>query len=155
SKGALASSVVGATGLKQSKTGAMVGSLAGSFLPLGPFGAAIGGAIGGTLGGLLKKTPRGYATIGGDGGDLRIVGTGGNSNNAKAQGSKAAGATLTSLDQIAAALGGTYDASRGRVSIGRSGDSWHVDTSGRGRLKKSQGGFDFDDDYEAAVRFAT
>jgi hypothetical protein len=163
SKGALASSIAGALGVNQSKTGSMVGSLLGSTgiatkllgSTLGPFGAAIGGILGGTLGGLFKKTPRGYATIGGEGTDLRIVGAGGNSKNAQAQGSKAAGATLTSLDQIAAALGGTYDASRGRVSIGRSGDSWHVDTSGRGRLKKSQGGFDFDDDYEAAVRFAT
>lgn len=163
SKGALASSIAGAVGVGQSKTGSMIGSLLGSSgiatkllgSTLGPFGAAIGGILGGTLGGLLKKTPRGYATIGGEGADLRITGTGGNSNNAKAQGSKAAGATLSSLDQIAAALGGTYDASRGRVSIGRSGDSWHVDTTGRGKLKKSQGGTDFDDDYEAAVRFAT
>ena len=82
-------------------------------------------------------------------------GTGGNSNSAIKAGNQAAGATIETLDQIAAALGGSYDAARGTVSIGRSGDSWHVDTSGRGRLKKSQGGFDFDDDYEAAVRFAT
>ncbi len=153
-KGALASSIADAIGIKQSKTGAMAGSAIGT-VALGPLGGAIGGLLGGTLGGLLKKTPRGYATIGGEGGDLRIVGAGGNSKDARAQGNKAAGATLTSLDQIAAALGGTYDASRGKVSIGRSGDSWHVDTSGRGKLKKSQGGFDFDDDYEAAVRFAT
>lgn len=155
SKGALASSIAEQVGIKQSKTGAMIGSAAGSAF-LGPLGGAIGGLIGGTLGGLLKKTPRGYATIGGDaGGALRITGTGGNSNNAQQQGSKAAGATITSLEQIANMLGGGYDASRGKVSIGRSGDSWHVDTTGRGKLKKSQGGFDFDDDYEAAVRFAT
>lgn len=153
-KGALASSIADAIGIKQSKTGAMVGSAVGSALPI-PFGGAIGGLLGGTLAGLFKSAPRGYATIGGEGGELRIVGAGGNSKDARAQGNKAAGATLTSLDQIAAALGGTYDAARGKVSIGRSGDSWHVDTSGRGKLKKSQGGFDFDDDYEAAVRFAT
>lgn len=153
-KGALASSIADAIGIKQSKTGAMIGSAVGSMTGI-PFADAIGALIGGTIGGALKKTPRGYATIGGEGTDLRIVGAGGNSKNAKAQSNKAAGATLTSLDQIAEALGGTYDASRGKVSIGRSGDSWHVDTSGRGKLKKSQGGFDFDDDYEAAVRFAT
>lgn len=154
SKGALASSIADAIGIKQSKTGAMVGAGIGSMTGI-PFADTIGALIGGTIGGMFKKTPRGYATIGGEGTDLRIVGAGGNSKNAQAQGNKAAGATLTSLDQIAQALGGTYDASRGRVSIGRSGDSWHVDTSGQGKLKKSQGGFDFDDDYEAAVRFAT
>lgn len=112
--------------------------------------------MGGTLGGLFKKTPRGYATIGaGSDGGLAIIGSGGNSKSAQKAGMGAAGATLDALAQIADALGGTYDASKGSVSIGRSGDSWHVDTTGRGRLKKSQGGIDFDDDYEAAVRYAT
>lgn len=121
----------------------------------GPLGSIAGGLLGGALGGLLSKTPRGYATIGGADGKLAVIGTGGNSNSAIKAGNQAAGATLDTLDKIASALGGSYDAGRGSVSIGRSGDSWHVDTTGRGRLKKSQGGFDFDDDYEAAVRFAT
>lgn len=122
----------------------------------GPLGSIAGGLLGGALGSLFSKTPRGFATIGGGAdGKLAITGTGGNSKSAIRAGNEAAGATLDTLDKVAQALGGTYDASRGSVSIGRSGDSWHVDTSGRGRLKKSQGGFDFDDDYEAAVRFAT
>ncbi len=122
----------------------------------GPLGSIAGGLLGGALGSLFSKTPRGYATIGGGAdGKLAVTGTGGNSKSAIKAGNQAAGATLDTLDKVAQALGGTYDASRGSVSIGRSGDSWHVDTSGRGRLKKSQGGFDFDDDYEAAVRFAT
>jgi hypothetical protein len=121
----------------------------------GPLGSIAGGLIGGALGGLLSKTPRGYATIGGADGKLAVTGTGGNSNSAIKAGNQAAGATLDTLDKIAGALGGSYDAARGSVSIGRSGDSWHVDTTGQGRLKKSQGGFDFDDDYESAVRFAT
>ena len=134
--------------------GKTIGGTLGS--ALGPLGGIAGGILGNLAAGLFSKTPRGYATIGGGAdGKLSIVGTGGNSNSAIKAGNQAAGATIETLDQIAAALGGSYDAARGTVSIGRSGDSWHVDTSGRGRLKKSQGGFDFDDDYEAAVRFAT
>lgn len=153
--GEMTSGILKSLGIKQSKLGAQIGGAAGSFLPI-PGGEIIGSIIGGTIGGLFKKTPRGYATIGGGSdGRLMITGTGGNSNSAIKAGNQAAGATLDTLDKIAEALGGTYDASRGSVSIGRSGDSWQVDTSGRGRLKKSQGGFDFDDDYEAAVRFAT
>lgn len=121
----------------------------------GPIGAIAGGLLGSVVGGLFKKSPRGYATIGGSNGELGIVGQGGNSKSARKAGVQAADATLDTLDRIAEALGGSYDASRGSVSIGRSGDSWHVDTTGRGRLKKKQGGIDFDDDYEAAVRFAT
>lgn len=122
----------------------------------GPIGAIAGGLLGGALGGLLSKTPRGYATIGaGADGKLAVTGTGGNSNSAIKAGNQAAGATIDTLDKIAEMLGGSYDASKGSVSIGRSGDSWHVDTTGRGRLKKSQGGLDFDDDYDAAVRAAT
>ncbi len=122
----------------------------------GPLGSIAGGLLGSVVGGLLKKTPRGFATIGGGAdGNLAITGTGGNSNSAIKAGNQAASATIDTLAQIAQALGGTYDASRGSVSIGRSGDSWHVDTTGRGRLKKSQGGLDFDDDYEGAVRAAT
>lgn len=153
--GEMTSGVLKSLGIKQSKLGAQIGGAAGSFLPI-PGGEIIGSIIGGTIGGLFKKTKQGFATIGGGAdGQLAITGTGGNSNSAKKAANQAAGATMDTLAQIAQALGGTYDASKGSVSIGRSGDSWHVDTSGRGRLKKSQGGLDFDDDYEAAVRAAT
>lgn len=164
--GQTASSLV--FGKKGSETGAAIGGalgkIAGDALGkslgtlgqfAGPLGSIAGGLLGSVVGGLLKKTPRGFATIGGADGKLSIVGSGGNSKSAMKAGNEAAGATIDTLDKIAAALGGTYDAARGSVSIGRSGDSWHVDTSGQGRLKKSQGGFDFDDDYQAAVRFAT
>lgn len=134
--------------------GKTIGGTLGKFA--GPAGAIVGGLLGSVVGGLFKKTPRGFATIGaGSDGNLAITGTGGNSNSAIKAGTEAAGATLDTLGRIAEALGGTYDPSRGSVSIGRSGDSWHVDTTGRGRLKKSQGGLDFDDDYEAAVKAAT
>ncbi len=112
---------------------------------IGPFATALFGSV-----------KRGFATIGaGADGNLSVIGSGGNSKSRKQAGIGAAGATLDTLAQIAEMLGGTYDASRGSVSIGKSGDSWHVDTTGRGKLKKSQGGLDFDQDYEAAVRAAT
>ena len=152
--GEMTSGLLKSLGIKQSKLGAQIGGAAGSFLPI-PGGEIIGSIIGGTIGGLFKKTKQGFATIGGSGDGLSITGSGGNSNSAIKAGNQAAGATIDTLAQIAQALGGGYDASRGSVSIGRSGDSWHVDTTGRGRLKKSQGGLDFDDDYEAAVRAAT
>lgn len=153
--GEMTSGILKSLGVKQSKLGAQIGGAAGSFLPI-PGGEIIGSIIGGTIGGLFKKSKQGFATIGGGAdGQLAITGTGGNSSSRIQAGNQAAGATIDTLAQIAQALGGTYDASKGSVSIGRSGDSWHVDTTGRGRLKKSQGGLDFDDDYEAAVRAAT
>lgn len=165
--GQASSGVLRSIGVKQSGAGASIGGALGgaAFEELfsktlgkfaGPIGGIVGGLLGGTIGGLLKKTPRGYATIGGNAGSpLSITGTGGNSKSAREAGMGAAGEVITSIESIAEALGGTYDASRGSVSIGRSGDSWHVDTTGKGRLKKSQGGQDFNDDYEAAVRAAT
>lgn len=152
---ATGSAIGGALGkLAGEELGKALGGTLGKFA--GPIGSIAGGLLGSVVSGLFAKTPRGFATIGGGAdGKLAITGTGGNSNSAIKAGNQAAGATLDTLDKIAQALGGSYDAARGSVSIGRSGDSWHVDTSGQGRLKKSQGGFDFDDDYEAAVRFAT
>ena len=153
--GEATSGVLKSLGIKQSKTGAQIGGAIGSFLPI-PGGEIIGSIIGGTIGGLFKKSPRGYATIGGGAdGTLQVVGQGGNSSKAREAGVQAAGATIDTIYKIADALGGIYDPSKGSVSIGRSGDSWHVDPTGRGRLKKSQGGIDFNDDYEAAVKYAT
>lgn len=71
SKGMLASSIAGAIGIQQSKTGSMVGGLLGSTglaskllgSTLGPFGGAIGGLLGGVIGGLFKKAPKGSAVI--------------------------------------------------------------------------------------------
>lgn len=156
--GEMTSGILKSLGIKQSKLGAQVGGGIGNLIGEAtgiPGLGLVGGILGGTIGGLFKKTKQGFATIGGSGDGLSITGSGGNSNSAIKAGNQAAGATIDTLAQIAQALGGGYDASRGSVSIGRSGDSWHVDTTGRGRLKKSQGGLDFDDDYEAAVRAAT
>lgn len=110
---------------------------------IGPFATALFGSV-----------KRGSANISGSG-DEFSVGVTGNTKSYKKAAVGASDSVIGTVQQLADRLGGSINASLGSVSIGRSGDSWHVDTTGRGRLKKSQGGFDFDDDYEAAVRFAT
>ncbi|MDX3885982.1 MAG: hypothetical protein QHC65_16280 [Sphingomonas sp.] len=152
--GSLVAGLGKSLGLKMSTTGSQIGGALGGATGI-PGADIVGSVIGGAIGGIFKKTPRGYATIGDANGTLGIVATGGNKASAKAAGVSAADDTVSMLNRIAEALGGSYDPSRGSVSIGQSGDSWHVDTTGRGRLKKSQGGYDFNQDYEAAVRFAT
>lgn len=150
-------------GIKGSKTGGLLGGGGGAALGLaigGPAGAAIGaiagGILGSTIGGLFKKTPRASANIGmGADGKLTITGISSNKASLNDAAEASGSAVLKSVESIAQTLGGKVDASRGKVSIGISGDSYHVDTTGQGRLKKSQGGIDFDDNYEAAVQFAT
>lgn len=59
---ALPRAVLGGLGVKQSTTGAMIGGIAGSFLPI-PGGQIIGSVIGSVIGGLFKKTPKGSLTL--------------------------------------------------------------------------------------------
>lgn len=146
--GMMASGVAGMLGLKQSNTGAAIGGAIGSMIPI-PGGSIIGGLIGGTIGGLFKKTRRSSANLTGPG-DYTISGNGKSSHRDAAGG--LADQVLDQLDAIAEAVGGTVGAFR--TSIGVSGDSYHVDTTGRGRLRKSQGGHDFDQDAQAAIAFA-
>lgn len=117
-------------------------------------GGLIGGFAGAVTGGLLKKHKIGYATIGGTANGLGVVTTGGNSGSRIKSGSTSANAVISSIEDIALQLGASVDASKGRVSIGISGDSYHVDPTGQGRLKKSQGGLDFNQDAQAAVEYA-
>lgn len=151
-------------GILGKEAGDALGKMAGGALgklgklteAFGPLGSIAGGILGGALGGLLTSKPKGSAQIGAAmDGDLTVTGVTGNKASAMDAAKKSGSQVVTQVQQIADALGGKVDASRGSVSIGVSGDSYHVDTSGQGRLKKSQGGFDFNDDYEAAVQFAT
>lgn len=136
-----------ALGLKMSTTGAQVGGAIGAALPI-PGGDIIGSVLGGFVGGLFKKTPRASATITSADGDAVITG----SKKYQQAAGEAAESVQGVLKSIADQLGG--ELGNFSVSIGKSGDSWHVDPTGRGRLKKSQGGLDFNDDYEAAVMAA-
>ena len=146
--GMAASGFAGMLGIKQSNTGAAIGGAIGSFLPI-PGGDIIGGLIGGTIGGLFKKSRRSSANLTGPG-DYTITGNGKSDLRDTAGG--LADQVLSQLNDIAEAVGGTIGSFA--VSIGQSGDSYHVDTTGRGRLKKSQGGYDFDQDSQAAIAFA-
>lgn len=147
--GMMASDFAGALGIKQSKTGAMVGSAIGTAIG-GPIGGAVGGFLGGTVGGMMKPTKRGSATVTGFGaGDITSRG---NSQAMIDASVDAAGGIQDMLTRVAEALGG--DLGSFAVSIGMRKDKWRVDPSGRGITKTSKGAVDFGDDAEAAMRYA-
>lgn len=141
-------------GLGGSTTGAQIGGAAGAFLPF-PGGDIVGAIAGNFIGALLKGTPRGSATIGGLGGSLGITGTRGNSGSRQEAASGLAGSVLDAIDSLAAQLGATVDASRGRVSLGIRNDNIRLDRTGQGITKTKNGAVDFGDDAEAAIRAAT
>lgn len=150
SKGALASTIADAIGIRQSKTGAMVGSAIGSVLPI-PFGGAIGGLLGGTIGGLFKKSKWGTAVLSG-GADPSIAG---NKATLRSSAGGAAGSVQDTLAMIANQLGG--DLGSYNVSIGQYKDKWRVSTSGyTGKLKLGKNGVvDFGKEgQEEAIRYA-
>lgn len=149
--------VTSALGIKGSSTGGAIGGAIGGALgsavggPLGQMlGSVIGGALGSAVGGLFKKHKIGSANLTGpNSDDITVTG---NSGSRKSTAQGLAGSVIDGLQQIADEFGGKVGSFR--TSIGVSGDSFHVDTSGQGRLKKSQGGFDFDQDQGAAIAFA-
>lgn len=160
--GTLATSIFG-NGSTGSQIGGMLGSIGGqalgsSIAALGSFGGPVGAIAGAILGsvlpGLLASTKRGSATVGGVGGTLGITGTRGNSRSREQAATGAAGSLIDAIFQIADQLGGTVDASRGRVSIGVRDQNFRVDGSGSGITKTRNGAVDFGSDQEAAIRFA-
>lgn len=136
-----------ALGLKTSTMGGQIGGAIGGAIPIPGFDI-VGSVIGSVVGGLFKKTKRTAATITGVDSDPTFSG----SSKYQAEAGQLAGSVQDVLKKVADALGGQVGAFN--VSIGKSGDSWHVDPTGRGRLKKSQGGLDFGDDAQAAVMAA-
>lgn len=140
-------------GFKTSSTGAAIGGAIGSFLPI-PGGDIIGSIVGSIIGGLFKKkdVPKGGVTITDafgepvQGGDRALsgqfVGVGQNIQD--------------SLVNIAEQLGGALGAFK--VAIGTFDGDIRVNvnglTAGKSLNRKTPGTFDFNDDMEAAVRFA-
>lgn len=146
--GSQVAGLAGLAGINLSSGGSQLGGAVGSFLPI-PGGDIIGAIAGGLLGGLFKKTPRGSANLTGAG---QFTLSGNNKDGAQDTASDLAGSVSETLQRIADTFGG--EVGRFAVSIGRSGDSYHVDPDGTGRLKKSQGGLDFDQDQGAAIAAA-
>lgn len=120
----------------------------------GPVGAIVGSLLGGVLGGLLSKTQRASVNIGGSGSELTATARRGyNTRELLANSQQAAGGVISTVNDIAAALGGTINASAGRVSIGQRKGKWVVDVTGSGRTKGA-GTTNFGEDAEAAAAFA-
>lgn len=151
--GGMTSDLLEGIGLQNSKLGSQIGGAIGS--AFGPIGSLIGSVIGGVGIEALKPAKRGSATIGGSGTNLIVASSRGNSSQRVKASVQTADEAITTLERIAEALGGRIDASRGSVSIGVRGDSFRVDTSGRGITKTKKGAVDFGDDSAAAIRFAT
>lgn len=163
--GTMSSGIFGQlTGVNQSGTGAAIGGALGQVAgaaigktvggvlgsALGPIGGMVGGVLGGTLFGMFggKKVKSGSATITDLSGNYGI---GGNSGSAQRAAMGAASDVTSGLQRILDQLGGTLGAFN--VTIGQRHGDWRVNTSGTS-LKKKKGAVEFDDDYEAAVRFA-
>ena len=156
-------------GNKGSATGSFIGGALGQKLgeelgktiggKLGEFAGPIGGALGGIVGGLVfsafKKPKTGSATIGGTGSSLGVASFSGNNSKFKEAAGSSADSAISTLERLAAELGGSIDASRGSVSIGIRDGKFRVDNSGRGITKTKKGAIDFGEDAEAAVRAAT
>lgn len=169
--GQTASSLV--FGNKGSATGSFIGGALGQKLgeslskplgdalgkTIGEFAGPIGGALGGIVGGLVfsafKKPKTGSATIGGSGSSLGVASFSGNNSKFKAAAGDSADSAISTIERLAAELGGSVDASRGSVSIGIRDGKFRVDNSGRGITKTKKGAIDFGEDAEAAVRAAT
>lgn len=155
--GEAASGVLRSLGVKQSSMGSQLGGAAGyalgSLIPgMGPIGGLIGGALGGTIGGLFKKTKQGGATITSSGGVLGST-IFGNSSSAKAAAGGAADTVIGQINQIMAAVGGTFSGGGG-VTIGQRHGDWRVNAGGTS-LKIKKGAKEFDDDQAAAIAYAT
>lgn len=113
--------------------GPALGKLGGA---LGPLGSIAGGLLGGVIGGLFKKAKTGNVSIGGVNGNLAITSTSGNNAAAIKAVKSGATASISSIDQIAAALGANIDASKGSVTIGKRKDYYRV--SGDAGVNASQ-----------------
>lgn len=135
-------------GIRTSSTGGQIGGAVGKMSGL-PGGEIIGSIVGSIGGGIISGGPKsGSATIRSTFDDPSARGNRGQS----AAATGVAKSIQDSIANIAETLGGGLGAFN--VSIGKRGDDWRVDSSGRGRTKKSKGAKDFGDDQAAAMQFA-
>lgn len=151
--GSMTHDLIEGFGIKTSKLGSQIGGALGS--AFGPIGSLIGAIVVGAGVEALKPAKRGSATIGGSNGNLIVSSTRGNSKGRVEKSVETADEAITTLQRIAEALGARLDTTKGAVSIGIRGDSFRVDTSGKGITKTKRGAVDFGDDSAAAIKFAT
>lgn len=143
-------------GVRGSKTGAGIGSLAGKGLTAAtgiPGLDAVGSVIGSFIGGALKKAKTGSSSLSFEGGELGAGKATGNSSARKRAAESATGDLAQRLSAIAEQLGGVITGNAA-VSIGFRKGSPVVDTEGRNRTKGA-GVVKFGkDDQEGAFAFA-
>ncbi|MGE4305266.1 MAG: phage tail length tape measure family protein [Novosphingobium sp.] len=144
--GTMTAGIMKSLGLKTSTTGSQIGGAIGSFIPI-PGGEILGSIAGGLLGGLFKKTKWARVLLGSGGNQLQ-------SNSGKYEDAvTAAGDSFNqSLANIADALGGSLG-NYGGITLGVRHGDWRVNTGGTS-LKKKNGAKDFDEDQEAAMKYA-
>jgi uncharacterized protein (TIGR02594 family) len=143
-----------ALGFRTSSTGAQIGGAIGSFIPI-PGGDIIGSVVGSIIGGLIKgkkQVPKGGVSIS----DAFGTPTQGGDKNISSAFVSVGSNIQSSLQNIAEQLGGALGAFH--VAIGQfDGDirvNVHGQTGGKSLNRKTPGTFDFNDDMDAAVRFA-
>lgn len=129
--GTMVAALGNAFGVNMSQTGSQVGgalgtigaSIAGITGTLGAALGPIGAIVGGLLGGLFKKKPEGMAQIRG----MSVTGTYGNNSDLKGAATEAAGGLISSIKDIAEALGGSLGSFN--LDYGKHGDRYVVNTN--------------------------
>lgn len=135
--GGIADDLLGALGVKSSRTGAQIGGGIGSLVG-GPVGGAVGGLLGGVVGGLFKKTKQASAGFELDAfGQLKGLDATGKGAKERETATQLANSVASGLNSIAQQLGGTLTGA-GSISVGyrpgHKAGAYRVDTTGAGRL---------------------
>lgn len=119
--------------------GAVAGKAIGGALggAMGPIGSIVGSLAGSLIGGMFNKAKTGTATAHIANGVGAVTGQGGNNDSQMRATTKSANAVISSMADMASALGG--DLGNARVSISAKNDKYYVDYSGGGRTKKGGG----------------
>lgn len=139
-------------GLKSSKTGAQIGGALGSVTGI-PGMDIIGGILGSVVGGLFKKTKSGSVSIGIGADGLEVGGATGTNKVYREVATGLGKSVVGGLSKIAETFGGFLSGTPS-VSIGKRGDDFRVDPTGRGKTKVKHGAVDFGEDQAAAVAYA-
>ncbi|MES2903273.1 MAG: tape measure protein [Pseudomonadota bacterium] len=141
----------------QIAAGRAIGSAVSKIIGVPEFAGGIFGVVGNVVGsvlGLTKKPAdkKGVVKLSAVNGSIVAGKATGNSKKSEAGATDFGDSVSSGLRNIAEALDATIGAFS--VSVGIRNGQYRVDPTGRGKTKKSAGAKDFDEDAEAAVRFA-